>query len=276
MYIKTQLIKLFAFFGIGISKQASLLSLRSNDIEFNSFTAKIELVAAMNNNMLSVFNPKSMAFVLGNSKSQLGQDLLALALSDLKQEGFFVEFGATNGKDLSNTFILEKSFGWNGILAEPARSWHHELASNRDCKIETDCVWTVSNASLLFNEVPYLELSTINSFSEGDMHVDARKSGKKYQVKTISLNDLLTRHDAPNIIDYLSIDTEGSEFEILKSFDFERHQFNFISCEHNFTDSRIQIYELLTAQGYTRILENISKFDDWYVHKSLVESKGSI
>ena len=252
------------------------MNLRSHDTEFHSYHARLELVSAMSNTLLSCFDPKSISFVLGNSKSQLGQDLIALALSGLKQGGFFVEFGATNGKDLSNTWILEKFFGWNGILAEPARSWHHELKSNRDCTIETDCVWTESNVRLLFNEVSSLELSTIDSFSKEDMHIDARKFGNKYYVNTLSLNDLLTRHNAPKIIDYLSIDTEGSEFEILKSFNFEGYQFNFISCEHNFTDSRANIYELLSAQGYKRILQDVSKFDDWYVHRSLVESKGLI
>ena len=276
MKIKTVLVKFLASCGVGITQQASLLNLRSNDTEFNSFHAKLELVSTMDTALLACFDPKSISFVLGNSKSQLGQDLLALALSNSKLGGFFVEFGATNGRDLSNSFILEKSFGWKGILAEPARSWHRELRSNRDCAIETDCVWTRTNDKLLFNEAPSLELSTIDLFSEGDMHVDARKSGNKYFVNTISLNDLLTKHNAPILIDYLSIDTEGSEFEILKSFNFERHQFNFISCEHNFGDSRERIYELLSANGYARILENVSKFDDWYVHASLVESKGLI
>ena len=252
------------------------MNLRSHETEYNFYQAKLELVSTMSSTLLSCFDPRSISFVLGNSRSQLGQDLIALALSGLKEGGFFVEFGATNGKDLSNTYILEKSFGWNGILVEPAKSWHRELRSNRDCTIETDCVWTESNVRLLFNEVPSLELSTIDLFSESDMHFDARKLGNKYYVNTISLNDLLARHNAPRIIDYFSIDTEGSEFEILKSFNYERHQFNFISCEHNFTDSRTHIYELLSAQGYTRILQNISKFDDWYVHGSLVESKGLV
>ena len=53
-------------------------------------------------------------------KSQIGQDLFALYALDWKRSGYFVEFGATNGVDLSNTFLLEKDFAWTGILAEPA------------------------------------------------------------------------------------------------------------------------------------------------------------
>lgn len=45
----------------------------------------------------------------------------------LKKMVFFVEFGATNGVDLSNTHILEKKFNWDGVLAEPAHIWHSAL-----------------------------------------------------------------------------------------------------------------------------------------------------
>jgi hypothetical protein len=84
-------------------------------------------------------------------------------------------------------------------------------------------------------------------------------------VSTISLNDLLSKHNAPKHIDYLSIDTEGSEFEILNSFDFSSHSFGVVTVEHNFTPVRQKIFELLSGHGYTRQFENLSKFDDWYV-----------
>lgn len=61
------------------------------------------------------------------SKAQLRQDLFVLNHLDFKRNGFFVEFGATNGVNLSNSFLLERQFGWNGILAEPARIWHEQL-----------------------------------------------------------------------------------------------------------------------------------------------------
>lgn len=54
------------------------------------------------------------------------------------------------------------------------------------------------------------------------MHSNLRKKGKNYHVETVSLLDLLNEHNAPYEIDYLSIDTEGSEFDILKAFDFKK------------------------------------------------------
>jgi hypothetical protein len=87
-------------------------------------------------------------------------------------------------------------------------------------------------------------------------------------VETVTLSDLLKSHNAPTVIDFLSIDTEGSEFEILNSFDFKEYSFNFICVEHNYTNKRDRIFDLLTSNGYRRILSHISKWDDWYCKNS--------
>ena len=63
----------------------------------------------------------------------------------------------------------------------------------------------------------------------------------------------------------MSIDTEGSEYDILSSFDFSKYQFRIITCEHNFTAERQKIFSLLTEKGYMRKLRGLSLFDDWYV-----------
>lgn len=199
------------------------------------------------------------------SKSQLKQDLFVLDELGYKQYGYFVEFGATNGADLSNTYMLEKNFKWTGIVAEPAKIWQDALINNRTCKISFDCVWSKSDEQLEFNEVNAAELSTINVFSSGDEHAKARETGSTYNVHTISLLDLLKKYDAPKEIDYLSIDTEGSEFEILSAFDFDQYKIKIITCEHNYTPMREEIYKLLTSKGYTRKHTEFSNFDDWYV-----------
>lgn len=204
------------------------------------------------------------------SKSQLGQDLFALSELGFKRNGFFIEFGATDGVGLSNTHILEKKFGWKGILAEPAKIWHTSLRKNRSAAIETDCVWRKSGDTLLFNEVTEGthtgELSTIDTFSGADNHRKIRElASNKYEVNTISLSDMLKKHGAPKEIDYLSIDTEGSEYEILSAFDFKEYDIKVITCEHNYTDMREKILSLLSGHGYERKFDDLSLFDDWYV-----------
>ena len=218
--------------------------------------------------LLKAVAPESRSDCIDNlsySKSQLRQDLFVLSELGFQKEGFFVEFGATNGIDLSNTYILEKRFGWTGILAEPAEMWQKDLRKNRKANIETKCVWKSSGENIVFNETEVGELSTVDSFSDTDKHKKSRKSGKRYTVETIALLDLLDKFEAPKLIDYLSIDTEGSEYEILKNFDFDKYKFRVITCEHNYTSKREKIFDLLTKNGYARKFEEISKFDDWYV-----------
>jgi len=202
---------------------------------------------------------------LSLSKSHNQQDLFALSQLDFKKEGYFVDFGATDGVGSSNSHLLEKELGWTGILAEPARCWHQALKSNRQAHIETQCVWKDSDSSLTFNEADNPGLSTVDTLSNLDYHRKNRKSGKRYTLQTISLTDMLNKYDAPKEIDYLSIDTEGSEFDILNAFDFDQYSFKVITCEHNFSPMRDKIFDLLTKNGYIRKYQDISRWDDWYV-----------
>ena len=81
------------------------------------------------------------------------------------------------------------------------------------------------------------------------------------RLTTNSLEDFLEKHDAPRQIDYLSIDTEGSEYEILAAFPFEDWDIRLITVEHNFTPMREDIRTLLERHGYVR---QEVEWDDWY------------
>lgn len=249
----------FRKLGIGVISYQSLVNYQEKSSD--RIRDDLEFIRA-----LSPSNNESMIKVLGNSRSQLRQDLFVLSETGYKREGYFVEFGATNGINISNTYLIESEFSWTGILAEPARVWEEQLKANRpNASIETRCVWKESNSILVFNGTDEKELSTIDSFSDQDGHGNARRAGKKYEVQTISLNDLLVKHQAPRYIDYLSIDTEGSEYEILNAFDFSKFSIGIITVEHNYTSQRELIFALLTGHGYKRKYENISAYDDWYV-----------
>ena len=209
------------------------------------------------------------------SKSQLAQDLFALAFSNNLEPKFFVEFGATDGVDGSNTWLLEKKLGWKGILAEPAKIWHKSLFLNRNCNIETKCIAKETGKIYEFLEVTNSEessptLSTLKKFStHNDWAKNIReKNANKYKVETLSLDDLLKKYNAPYEIQFLSIDTEGSELDILKGYSFKNHKIKSICVEHNnVARTRTMIFELLKSKGYERVLEKVSKFDDWYLLK---------
>jgi FkbM family methyltransferase len=207
--------------------------------------------------------------LLKASKAQLSQDLFVARVLKLwhseAPKGFFVEFGATNGRDLSNTWALEKKFGWHGILVEPGKSWHDQLKSNRSCNIDYRCVYSESGVSLRFTDYLNPEYSTVEGFGTEDAHSSLRVNPSIYAVTTIKLVDLLDQYSAPDVIDYLSIDTEGSEYEILKAMDFDRYSFRVITVEHNYTAERLKIFELLSRNGYKRMFTFLSQQDDWYI-----------
>ena len=85
----------------------------------------------------------------------------------------------------------------------------------------------------------------------------------------MSLHDFLTANKAPRTIDYLSIDTEGSEFSILETFPFDKWDIQVISVEHNYESQREQIHALLTGCGFERI-EN--QWDDYYISTGLLST----
>lgn len=201
---------------------------------------------------------------LGQSHAQLFQDIFVLHALNDKRDGYFVEFGATNGVSLSNTLLLEQSFGWTGIVAEPAAKWQDALKLNRSCAIDGRCVWSKSKEALRFREAPEAEFSSLAITSDRDRNAPTRRDSTEYLVQTVSLSDLLNEHEAPCTIDYLSIDVEGAELDILQAYDFSR-QFRVITVEHNFSAQRDPIHRLLTSKGYKRIFDSLSAWDDWYI-----------
>jgi FkbM family methyltransferase len=200
-------------------------------------------------------------------KSQLRQDLFVLFVTNFKQNGYFIEAGASDGITFSNTFTLEKNFNWNGILIEPGTYWKESLNKNRTCHICYKAIWK-ENSSILFNEVQNKPtLSHISSVNPNSWMFDINQETKsQYVVQSITLLDLLDYYNAPNIIDYLSLDTEGSEYNILSSFNFETYDIKIMTIEHNYSPNREKIFDLLQDK-YTRVLTEVSGKEDWYIKK---------
>lgn len=212
----------------------------------------------------------------GPRYSELDQDVLALAVSGEKSQGYFVEFGVMDGKFASNTYLLEKHHGWTGILAEPARRFHADINQNRQCHVDHRAVTNCTGQKLKFQEMTTNEgMSGLTDFFDPkEMHFDRRNNtpSEFYAVETVSLNDLLDQYQAPNHIDYISMDTEGSETAILEAFDFASRVVDLWTVEHNHcTAARNRIWEIMTDNGFRRVLDSYSRYDDWYIKKDLLK-----
>lgn len=201
------------------------------------------------------------------SQSQNYQDIFALFANGFNTNGFFVEFGATDGITGSNTYLLEKNFNWNGILAEPNSVWHERLRKNRGCDMTDKCVFTTTGDIVEFVTTDDAALSTVKGFGLDDEFGHVRKNAPTVNVETISLYDMLKEYNAPKAIDYMSVDTEGTEYGILNAF-FQRNQNEYlvrsITVEHNFTPMRDKLHTLLASQGYTRKFTEVSRWDDFF------------
>ena len=213
-------------------------------------------------------------------KSQLYQDVFADFLIENNYDKTFLEFGATDGIDLSNTHFLENYSKWKGVLGEPDPQWYEQLKKNRpDSKIITKCIWKKTGETLDFLSSENGVLSTINSFKYSDkdsMSENSKLRNKKFKnfkIESVSLNDLI-RDELNDIVpSYISVDTEGSEFEILKNFDFKKYQPIFFTVEHNYTSNQKNIDELMITNDYVRIFRKITSFDAWYVLKDALDYK---
>ena len=207
-----------------------------------------------------------------NIKSQLYQDVFASFIIGEKFDKTFLEFGATDGLNLSNSYLLENSFNWKGALSEPSPQWHDSLIKNRKkSKIIFKCIWKESGRKMDFFMSDHGELSTLKDFVDSDRisvpkNTELRKkSGKTISVETISLNDVIKEYFSNICPSYISIDTEGSEYEILKSLDLDNFRPRLFTIEHNFTQNELKIDKHLIANGYKRIFRKLTAFDAWYI-----------
>ena len=250
---------------------------RKNKLEhISALTQAFEQNAFIESNKNLLFNFINSIRDKKDIKSQLYQDMFASFIVGNKFDKTFFEFGATDGIDLSNSYTLERYLNWKGVLSEPSPQWHNELKENRpNANIISECIWSESNKELNFFESEVGVLSSLENFKESDKismpgNTQARlKNGKNIIVKTISLNDAIEKQFNSKSPSYISIDTEGSEYEILKNFNFKKYRPLVFTIEHNFTELQLKIDELMLMNNYIRVFKSLTAFDAWYVERSI-------
>lgn len=140
---------------------------------------------------------------------------------------------------------------------------------SRNCIVSQKAVFDRSGLKLKFDDVEKNpDLSGLSLNFDDDANSKLREITKTTEVETITLDDLIEK-DIPNKkIDYISIDTEGSEYEIIKNFDFDKNKVEIFTIEHNFVEKkRDDILKLMISKNYIRVFQNLSKWDDWYIKK---------
>ncbi|WP_159817670.1 FkbM family methyltransferase [Cyanobium sp. Copco_Reservoir_LC18] len=203
--------------------------------------------------------------------SQLGQDKLVAGLLDFRKGGFFIELGCGNGTIISNTYSLEHFFDWRGLLVEPSPGFCQDMRHSRRSRI-------VERAITPHNDNQSLTLITGNVYgsciesSQADSHAEFLAACKAldltHEVQSISVESLCREYDVPADFEYLSLDIEGGEYEIIKAWPFSQHRPMMLSVEHNFGPTRYDIREFLHRNGYACFgLE----WDDFFVSNEVLD-----
>jgi FkbM family methyltransferase len=197
--------------------------------------------------------PADQHRAVARSYAQLEQDLWVLSHTGHKSRGVFVEFGATDGVWLSNTYLLESRFDWSGVCAEPNPELFEKLKLNRRCKVSDACIGGQTGEQVEFVLADIY--GGITRHAGSDRHASKRQAcvdaGKVVRLKTVSLNDFLEHNHLPREIDYISVDTEGSELEILKAFPFAQWRVKLWTIEHNYLPQRAAIRSIMLRHGYS-------------------------
>ncbi|MCT4351746.1 FkbM family methyltransferase [Streptomyces sp. Je 1-79] len=187
--------------------------------------------------------------------SQYGQDLFVLQALNGQRGGFFLDSGASDGVDASNTRLLETSYGWSGICVEPNPRLYADLVRNRRCHTVNCCLYDRPG------EVDFVEAGTVGGILD-EYHpallacarrllgTDPDRPPPTVRRPARTVRSVLREYGAPPVVDYWSLDIEGAELNVLKSFPFDEYDVRVLTVEHNWLPVRADVRRFLEGRGY--------------------------
>lgn len=187
-----------------------------------------------------------------------------------RRGGWFIDSGAgPDGIFNSNTYALETQFDWTGLLVEPHPDRYPDVVKNRSAIVERLCL-TDEPGEVTFTLNPdapgtsgiLSEMSEPNRVHSGF----DRKEMPTVTIPGVPLWELLRRHGAPKVIEYLSLDIEGAEWLALKDFPFDEFRILCMTIERGGRDYH-RLARKLRQEGYR--LARVRGPDDFYYHQSL-------
>lgn len=206
--------------------------------------------------------------------SQIEQDkILNEKIFKNNKNGFFVDIGANHPFKYSNSYFFESELNWNGICIEPQEKMYKLLKDNRKSIILNKGVYnkkTVLKFCTTVNELSGI-IETYEPKHIERINREAMQNNKKnHEITEIEVDTLENIFNEYNVkvVDYVSLDTEGSELEILQGINYDKVKINLIDVEDNYPNSEKskQINEFLLNKGFDYI-GNI-QWDRIYLNKN--------
>jgi hypothetical protein len=180
------------------------------------------------------------------SYSQASQDCFILTLTQGKRNGTFVEIGSNDPIGINNTYVLEKDFGWNGIMVEYDAKYLESYKTHRPNSFHI-----IADATTIDYRKAFADANLPNNidFLQIDLEVENKST----------LNTLI------------KLDTEV----------MNTHKFATVTFEHDIYrgdcfNTRQASRDIFQRRGYVRLFSDVKNmnnaFEDWYVHPELVDS----
>jgi len=190
--------------------------------------------------------------------SQAGQDLWVMRdVSDYRTGGYFIDIGAADGVELSNTCALERYLDWKGICVEADPGTFAKLQRNRRCRCLNVC---------LDAQPGTVQFTAGQGFFGGIVAEDTDNTSARdaVSVRAVTFRDLIEEHGVPQTIDYLSVDVEGAEDRVMSTFPFTTHRFLAATIERPGEVLR----QTLAREGYVLVGE-LPNLDAFYLHSEV-------
>ena len=170
-------------------------------------------------------------------------------------DGYFIECGANDGVDQSNTWYFEKYLNWHGLLIEPLTKQFIELKKNRSQKNHFYNVALCGDENI--NSIQIIENDLVstspNEFNKG-------KKISNFDAKT--LTKILDEISAPNLIDFFSLDVEGFEDQVIQGINFNKYNFKFFLIE----TTNDEVINFLNNNNYN-LIKKLSDHDFLFEYK---------
>lgn len=202
------------------------------------------------------------------SFSQKGEDLILDKYFKHKKEGFYVDIGAFHPKRLSNTkFFYDK--GWRGINIEPNSSRIELFIKDRPWDINLNIGIGAKTTEALFYQ---FESAALSTFSKEETYLLLQvgyKIRKKIKIQMYRLEEIMNKY-VKSSIDFMNVDTEGLEMEVLKSNNWNKYRPELLCIEtkdfkdfidrlfnhENDTAKKEPINKYLLSRGYEELFSN--------------------
>jgi FkbM family methyltransferase len=165
-----------------------------------------------------------------------------------KNKGYYVEIGALDGWQQSQSIHFEHVKEWDGIIVEPVMDWFEQIKKHRACHICTNPISDVreTNKFVVRDFLAYSHMVDVDEIYGPD------KVKSVIEVDTITLYDLFEKYKSPTLIDFVSIDTEGYEYRIMNKYfeENDKYKINLISFE---TNKQAKMHEIMISNSYIKI-----------------------